>query len=97
MNHKLTVIAHIRAKAGQETRVQEALLGLIEPTHAEAGCINYELHVSEEDARQFVFYENWMSESHVEAHANSAQLGGFGRMADEIQDCPVEITKWRML
>ena len=40
MNHKLTVIAHIRAKGGQEARVQEAPLDLIAPTRAEAGCIN---------------------------------------------------------
>jgi len=97
MNHKLTVIAYIRAKAGQEARVQEALLGLIAPTRAEAGCINYDLHVSEEDARQFVFYENWMSESDLETHANSAHLRAFRKMADEILDGPVEITKWRML
>lgn len=97
MNHKLTVIAHIRAKAGQEARVQEELLGLIARTRAEAGCINYDLHVSEEDPRQFVFYENWMSESHLEAHANSAHLRAFRKMADEILDGPVEITKWRML
>jgi len=73
------------------------VLGLIAPTRAEAGCINYDLHVSEEDARQFVFYENWMSESHLEAHANSAHLRAFRKMADEILDGPVEITKWRML
>jgi quinol monooxygenase YgiN len=97
MNHKLTVIAHIRAKVGQEARVQEALLGLIAPTHAEAGCINYDLHVSEEDPRQFVFYENWMGESHLEEHANSGHLRAFRKMADEILDGPVEITKWRML
>ena len=97
MNHKLTVVAHICAKVGQEARVREALLSLIAPTRAEAGCINYDLHVSEEDARQFVFYENWMSESHLEAHANSAHLRTFRKMADEILDGPVEITKWRML
>lgn len=97
MNQKLTVIAYIRAKAGQETRVQEALLGLIAPTQEEAGCINYDLHVSEEDTRQFVFYENWMSESHLEGHANSAHLRAFRKMAGEILDGPIEITKWRML
>ncbi|MGB7024173.1 MAG: putative quinol monooxygenase [Candidatus Acidiferrales bacterium] len=97
MNHKVTVIAHIRAKAGQQERVQEALLGLIAPTQAEAGCINYDLHVSEEDPRRFVFYENWMSESHLEAHGNSAHLRAFRKMAEEILDGPVEITKWRML
>ena len=97
MNHKLTVIAHIHAKAGQEAKVQEALLNLIAPTRAEAGCINYDLHVSHNDPTQFVFYENWMSESHLEAHANSAHLRAFRKVADEILDGPIEITKWRIL
>ncbi|MGH9866165.1 MAG: putative quinol monooxygenase [Candidatus Acidiferrales bacterium] len=97
MNNIVTVIAHIRAKAGQEARVREALLGLIAPTRTEAGCINYDLHVSRDDPRRFVFYENWASESHLEAHANSTHLLAFRKVADEILDGQVELTKWRML
>ena len=97
MNKKVTVIAHIRAKARHEARVREALLALIAPTRAEAGCINYDLHVSQNDPRQFVFYENWASESRLEAHENSAHLRAFRGLAEEILDGPVELTKWRML
>jgi len=97
MNDKLTVIAHICAKAGRETQVREVLLGLIAPTRAEAGCIDYDLHVSQDDPRQFVFYENWASESHLQAHANSAHLRAFRNIANEILERPVEITKWSTL
>lgn len=97
MNEKLTVIAHIRAKAGHEARVREVLLGLILPTRAETGCINYDLHVSQDDPKQFVFYENWASESHLEAHANSPHLRTFRNFANEILDGAVEVTKWTML
>ncbi len=97
MNDKLTVIAHIRAKAGREAQVREVLLGLIALTRAEAGCINYDLHVSQDDPRQFVFYENWVSESHLESHANSPHLKALRSIADEILERPIEITKWRML
>lgn len=97
MNNKLTVIANIRAKAEQEARVREALLGLIAPTRAEAGCINYDLHVSQDDPRQFVFDENWTSESHLESHENSEHLQAFRKIAGEILDGPIELTKWRML
>ena len=34
MNASLTVIAHIRAKAGQESRVRQILQGLLAPTRA---------------------------------------------------------------
>jgi quinol monooxygenase YgiN len=46
MNDSLTVIAHVRAKPGQESRVRQLLEGLLAPTRAEAGCINYDLHQS---------------------------------------------------
>ncbi|MHB8755938.1 MAG: putative quinol monooxygenase [Candidatus Acidiferrales bacterium] len=97
MNDKLTVIARVRAKAGYEARARDVLLGLIAPTRAEAGCINYDLHVSQDDPEQFVFYENWLSEAHLEAHANSPHLRAFRNAADEILDGAVEVTKWRML
>ncbi|HEV2617811.1 MAG TPA: putative quinol monooxygenase [Candidatus Acidoferrales bacterium] len=97
MNSKLTVIAHIRAKAGQEARVRDALLGLVAPTHGESGCLNYDLHVSQDDPRQFVFYENWNSESHLASHLNSAHLQAFLKIAEEILDGPIQLTKWRML
>ena len=97
MNDKLTVIARVRAKAGYEARARDVLLGLIAPTRAEAGCINYDLHVSQDDPAQFVFYENWLSEAHLEAHANSPHLRAFRNAADEILDGAVEVTKWRML
>ena len=67
MNASLTVIAHIRAKAGQESRVRQILQGLLSPTRAEVGCINYDLHRSQGDPAVFVFYENWESEGHLES------------------------------
>lgn len=77
MNDSLTVIAHIRAKPGQESRVRQILEGLLDPTRAEAGCINYDLHQSQTDPSLFVFYENWESEGHLEAHADPCTFNPF--------------------
>jgi quinol monooxygenase YgiN len=97
MNASLTVIAHIRAKAGQESRVRQILQGLLAPTRAEVGCINYDLHQSQSDPAVFVFYENWESEGHPEAHARSAHMQSFQRLADETLAEPVQITKCQIL
>jgi len=97
MNASLTVIAHIRANAGQESRVRQILQGLLAPTRAEVGCINYDLHQSQSDPAVFVFYENWESEGHLEAHARSAHTQSFQRLADETLAEPVQITKWQIL
>jgi quinol monooxygenase YgiN len=97
MNDSLTVIAHIRAKPGQESRVRKILEGLLAPTRAEAGCINYDLHQSQTDPALFVFYENWESETHLDAHARSAHIQSFRKLTDETLAEPVQITKWQIL
>ncbi len=41
-------------QAGKGPELREALLSLVEPTHAEAGCLTYEIFESE-DGRLFLF------------------------------------------
>ena len=53
----LTVIAKLKAKQGCEEQLGQMLRGLVEPTRAEKGCINYDLHRSHEDPGLFIFYE----------------------------------------
>jgi quinol monooxygenase YgiN len=93
----LTVIAHIRAKPGQESRLRQVLQSLLSSTRAEAGCINYDLHQSQTDPALFVFYENWASEAHLEAHAKSPHIQSFRKLANELLVEPVEITKWQVV
>ena len=97
MHESLTVIAHIRAKPGQESRVRQVLQGLVSATRAEAGCINYDLHQSQADPTLFVFYENWTSEAHLDAHSKSPHIQSFRKVAGEILAGPVEITKWQVV
>ncbi len=97
MKKSLTVIAHIFAKTGEEQRVRAALLGLTAQTRKEKGCINYDLHQSQENACQFVMYENWESAADLEAHANSAHLREFGKSMSQFLERPTQITKWNMV
>jgi quinol monooxygenase YgiN len=97
VQESLTIIAHVRAKPGQESRVREILQGLLSPTRAEAGCINYDLHQSQTDPALFVFYENWTSEAHLEAHAKSGHIQSLRKVAAEVLAGPIEITKWQVV
>jgi quinol monooxygenase YgiN len=97
VHESLTVIAHIRAKPGQESRMRQVLQGLVSPTRAEVGCINYDLHQSQADPTLFVFYENWASEAHLDAHSKSPHIQSFRKVAGEILAGPVEITKWQVV
>ncbi len=93
----LTVVAKIRAKPGLEARVQEELLALVAPTRAEAGCLNYDLHRSQEEPGLFLFYENWRSPQDLDAHLQTPHLQRFLSLAADLLAAPVEITRWEML
>jgi len=68
----LNVVAVLKAKAGSEAVLQEALAGLVAPTRAEDGCIGYELFRSASDASTFITIERWRSQDDLDAHMQTA-------------------------
>lgn len=97
MSEPLTIIATLRAKPGQELRAREVLRGMLAPTHAEAGCINYDLHESHDHPGVFAFYENWTSAARLDAHLNTPHFRALAKVVPEIFVGPPEITKWKKL
>ena len=94
---KVTVVATIKAKAGMEDTVRAAIEALIAPTRAEAGCINYDLHLSSEDPSAFMLYENWMSKKDLDEHLAMPYLQDFLGKADDMLAEPVGIALWKMI
>ena len=94
MNGKVTVVVHVRAKPGREQEVKQALLALCGPTHAEKGCINYDLHQSADDATLFLFHENWASKADLDAHLKSPHLQAWRQRAAELLVEPTRVTLW---
>lgn len=82
----LTVIANMHAKPGREQELREALEALTEPTKAEAGYVNYDLHHGVADPGLFSFYENWESPEHLEAHFQTPHLVEFVAKMDDLLD-----------
>lgn len=75
---QLTIVANIVAKPEHIEAVKAALLALIEPTRAEAGCINYDLHQDNSNPAHFMFFENWASREAWLEHMEMPHLKGFG-------------------
>ena len=94
---KLTVVARIRAKAGLEDRVKGELMNLISPTRKESGCLNYDLHQSQEDKGLFLLYENWISRQDLDDHLKTPHLQAFLGKVDELLAEPVEIKFFDMI
>jgi quinol monooxygenase YgiN len=82
----LTVIAYMRAAPGKRDELQAALESLIEPTSQEEGYVNYDLHQSTDDPDRFFFYENWESDTHLDAHLDAPHLRDFAARIPELLD-----------
>lgn len=93
----LTVVARLRAKSGKEQALRDTLLTLIIPSHADAGCINYDLHQSTEDPTLFLFHENWESKRHLEAHLQQPHLKAALAQAEPYLAAPPEISLWEKI
>jgi quinol monooxygenase YgiN len=97
MAQLLSVVAHIRAKSGNEEDLRRVLLTLIEPTRAEDGCVQYDLHVHSTDPGHFAFYENWTSREHLDRHLASPHLAAaVGTAGEWLAEPPSIETYWRI-
>lgn len=79
---KLTIVAHIRAKADSVDFVKAELLKLIDTTRAEQGCINYDLHQDNDQPAHFLFYENWESRDLWQTHMANTHLAEYMRATE---------------
>ena len=70
----LTVVAKVIAKNEYTDEVGINLRKIIFPTRSEDCCVNYDLHRSIENPAIYIFYENWKSKSHLDAHLQSQHL-----------------------
>ena len=93
----VTVIALFQAKPGQEIELRNALMRLVAPTRQEAGCLNYDLHVSPEDPAKFLFHENWTSKALLDAHLQSAHIKALLPRVEDLCVAFPEITLWEQI
>ncbi len=90
----VTLIARIHAKPGKEDETREELEALLEPTRAETGCINYDMHLSADDPALFMFHENWTDRQALDQHRATPHLKAFMEKESQLLAKPVDITLW---
>jgi quinol monooxygenase YgiN len=74
---QLTNVVFFRAQPNQTQALGTALTALVEPTRAETGCLNYDLHQSLDDTDVWFVYENWRSAEALSVHMQSEYLLAF--------------------
>ena len=73
----LAVIANVKVLKAKENYFIESVSRIISVTLKENGCLSYIFHQATNDPTEFVFYEQWESEDHLNAHLNSSHMKNF--------------------
>jgi quinol monooxygenase YgiN len=87
----------MHAQPGKEGLLRQALLALVEPTRKEEGCVQYDLHETNDKPGHFVFYENWTSKELLDRHLASPHLLALGPKLPELCSQPPEILTYTRL
>ena len=74
MANTLHLLARMTAKGGQTDALKAELQKLIEPTHAEPGCIRYEMWQNRENPAEFTFVEEWADDAALDAHFQTPHM-----------------------
>jgi len=92
-----TILGILHARPAGRDELLEILQGFVAPTRRESGCINYELHVSDDDPNLFMFYENWRSRKDLDDHLAMPHISVLHERKHELLDADVEIRYFTML
>lgn len=85
------VIAKSIAKKDKIEATKKAMTALLEPTHKEQGCIQYDLHQDQDRPEVFFFYERWESREILEQHLKTDYLNTWGDQQKELLAAPMEV------
>ena len=84
MSKTIKIVAILRAKAGHENTVQEALLACVTGSRAEAGCEFYDLHLDRADPQRFVFIEGWKDMAAIDFHKTTPHYLAMGKAVADL-------------
>ena len=68
MAEQITLTAKLTAKDDKTEELKDLLISRLEPSRAETGCLQYDLHTFKEDSSTFIFYESWKDQAAFDSH-----------------------------
>ena len=94
---RVTNIAFIRAKSGRTEELGRRLLALVAPSRQEAGCINYDLHLSDSDPDIWCVYENWRSADDLAMHFALPHMQAFIAVVPTLVEGDLDLRRFSMI
>jgi quinol monooxygenase YgiN len=94
---QLYIFVRFDPKPGNEQRLREELLLLLEPTRTEAGCIRMQLYESTREPSVFFVHSQWTDEAAFDAHAQTPHMKRFLGLVDELITHPLQATRTKKI
>lgn len=93
----LQVIARVIARPDSVDAVKRILVGMLEPSRAEEGCLVYELLQCQDDPTDFTFVEEWTDAAALERHAASPHIAGVQQELQALVSVPTVVRKYTLI
>ena len=87
-------IVRLRAVAGKEAQLGEALKKLLTATRNEPGCAAIYLHQSADETNLWMVYERWRGEEGLATHMKTAHVAEFLGQVEQLTNGAVEVKRF---
>jgi quinol monooxygenase YgiN len=67
----MIVVARLKAKSGEESKMADALKAVVSKVEKEEGTLIYTLHQAQNDPTQFLLYEKYIDAQALKAHSST--------------------------
>ena len=92
-DNTLSIIAVLKAKAGQRDNLKSALQALILPTRQEEGCLDYALFQLEDSPDTFYMRESWKGQEALDVHIALPHFQAFIKQMDALLAEPLQLIR----
>ncbi len=97
MSNTIRVVARVVAIPEKVDEVKAILIGLIEPTRQETGCMTYELLHNQAEPTDFTFVEEWFSKAALDTHLDSAHIAAASDKLEGLLAAEPDIRYYKLL
>ncbi|NIF31183.1 antibiotic biosynthesis monooxygenase [Enterobacter sp. Cy-643] len=87
----LTIIAMLKAKAGQQDNLKAALKALGAPSRLEPGCLDYTLFQLQQEPDTFFVRESWRGQQALDLHNSLPHFQAFVKQMDGLLAEPLKL------
>lgn len=82
----IVLVAELKARAGQERKVEGILKGMIPNVQNEKGTRKYILHQAKADPSRFMFYEEYVDQAALDTHGATSYFKQLGKDLEGLLD-----------